>query len=183
MNLLNANELVNKVKTENMMLLDKIKNLELELSITREQTNSSAGSKLDHTLSIQKAPLDKLGFGFVDSISVSETHFTNFVSSSEPSRIEVVKPKEDVPAPRKIRVNLTESTPKNPNLPKDNKHDRLLWVCHFCGKAGHTRPNCFKLQTVKQANKQKVHVPQAYDPMVLIGELVKYMCLKHIILI
>ena len=114
---------------------------------------------------------------------MSETHFTNFVSSSEPFRIEVVKPKEDVPAPRKIRVDLTESTPKNPNLPKDNKHDRLLWVCHFCGKAGHTRPNCFKLQTIKQANKQKVHVPQAYDPMVLIGELVKYLCLKHIILI
>ena len=173
MNLLNANELVNKVKTENIMLLDKIKNLELELSIAREQTNSSAGSKLDHTLSIQKTPLDKLGFDFVDSISVSETHFTNFVPSSEPFRIEVVKPKEDVPAPRKIRVDLTESTPKNPNLPKDNKHDRPLWVCHFCGKAGHTRPNCFKLQTVKQA----------HDPMVLIGELVKYLCLKHIILI
>ena len=52
LNLLDTNELVNKVKTENMMLLDKIKNLELELSVTREQTNSSAGSKLDHTLSI-----------------------------------------------------------------------------------------------------------------------------------
>ena len=145
MNLLNANELVNKVKTENMMLLDKIKNLELELSITREQTNSSAGSKLDHTLSIQKAPLDKLGFGFVDSISVSETHFTNFISSSEPSRIEVVKPKEDVLDPRKIRVDLKESKPKSPNFPKDKKHDRPLWVCHFCGKARHTRPNCFRL--------------------------------------
>ena len=29
LNLLDANELVNKVKTENIMLLDKIKNLEL----------------------------------------------------------------------------------------------------------------------------------------------------------
>ena len=29
--LLDANELINKVKTENMMLLDKIKNLELEI--------------------------------------------------------------------------------------------------------------------------------------------------------
>ena len=36
LNLLDANELVNKVKTENMMLLDKIKNLELELSVARE---------------------------------------------------------------------------------------------------------------------------------------------------
>ena len=43
----------------------------------------------------------------------------------------------------------------------------------FFGKSGHIRPNCFKLQVAKRANKPKVHVPQAQDPMVLIGELVK----------
>ena len=52
LNLLDANELINKVKTENMMLVDKIKNLELELSVAREQTNRSASSKLDHMLSV-----------------------------------------------------------------------------------------------------------------------------------
>ena len=51
---------------------------------------------------------------------------------------------------------MKKSKPKNPNLPKDKKLDRPLWVCHFCGKAGHTHPNCFKLQAAKQANKQKV---------------------------
>ena len=55
-----------------------------------------------------------------------ETHPTNFVSSFEPSKIEVVKPKEEVPAPRKIRVDLKESKPKSPNFPKDKKHDRPL---------------------------------------------------------
>ena len=78
-----------------------------------------------------------------------ETHSTNFVPSSEPSNIDVVKSKEEVPTPRKIKVDLKESKPKNPNLPKDKKHDRPLWVCHFCGKAGQTRPNCFKLQATK----------------------------------
>ena len=34
--LLNANELLNNVKTKNMLLLDKVKNLELELSVARE---------------------------------------------------------------------------------------------------------------------------------------------------
>ena len=34
-------------------------------------------------------------------------------------------------------------------------------------------PNCYKLQATKRANKPKVHVPQAQDPMVLIGKLVK----------
>ena len=34
--LFDANELIDKVKTENMLLLDKVKNLELELSIPRK---------------------------------------------------------------------------------------------------------------------------------------------------
>ena len=146
LNLLDVNELVNKVKTENMMLLDKIKNLELELSVVREQTNRSASSKLDHMLSVQKYPLDKTSLGFVDNISVFETYSINFVPSSKPPKIEVVKPVEVTSAPRKIRVDLKEFKAKNPNLPKDKKHDRLLWICHFCGKARHTCPNCFKLQ-------------------------------------
>ena len=50
--LFNANELLDKVKTENMLLLDKVKNLELELSIAKEQTNSSANFKLEYMLSI-----------------------------------------------------------------------------------------------------------------------------------
>ena len=52
LNLLDANELVIKVKTKNMMLLDKIKNLELELSVARKQTNRSASSKPTHMLSV-----------------------------------------------------------------------------------------------------------------------------------
>ena len=34
--LLDANELINKIKTKNMLLLNKIKNLELKLSVARE---------------------------------------------------------------------------------------------------------------------------------------------------
>ena len=44
--LFDANDLLNNVKTENMLLLDNVKNLELELSMTREQTNRSPSSKL-----------------------------------------------------------------------------------------------------------------------------------------
>ena len=51
--------------------------------------------------------------------------------------------------------------------------NRPLWVCHFCGKTGHIRPNCFKLQATKQANKPKVLMPQAHDPIALIGKLLK----------
>ena len=158
MKLFEANELLDKVKTKNMLLLDKVKNLEFELSFAREQTNRTTSSKLEHMLSIQKSPLDKTGLGFVDSITISKTHSTNFVSSSKPSVSEIVKPAEVTP-PRKIRVDLKESKPKTPNLPKDKVHDRPAWVCHFCGKSGHIHPNCFKLQTVKRTNKPKVSMP------------------------
>ena len=75
MKLFDTNELLNNVKTKNMLLLDKVKNLELELSNAREQTDRSASSKLDHMLS-EAAP-----------------HSTNFVPSffSEPSVSEAVK--------------------------------------------------------------------------------------------
>ena len=47
-------------------------------------------------------------------------------------------------------------------------HGKPVWVCHFCRKSGHIRPNCYKLQAAKRANKPKVPVPQAQDPMVLL---------------
>ena len=109
-------------------------------------------------LSVQKSTSDKTGLGFVDSISVFETHFTNFVSSSEPPVIEIVKPLEVTP-PRKIWVDFKESKPKNSTLPKDKLHDRPAWVFHFCGKSGHIRPNYFKLQVAKRADKPKVPMP------------------------
>ena len=170
--LFDTNELLDKVKTENMLLLDKVKNLELELSVVREQTNRTASFKLEHMLSIQKSSLDKTGLDFEDSITVSKNHSTNFVFSSEPLVSKIVKPAEVNP-PRKIRVDLKESKPKTPNPPKDKVHDRPTWVCHFCGKFEHIHPNCFKLQATKRANKPKVPVPQVQDLMVLIGELVK----------
>ena len=91
--LFDANEFLNNVKTENMLLLDKVKNLELELSVTREQIDRSASSKLDHMLSVQKSPSDKIGLGFVESISVPAPHSTNFVPSSsfEPPVSEVLR--------------------------------------------------------------------------------------------
>ena len=75
---------------------------------------------------------------------MSETHSINFVPSSDPPVSEVVKPIEVTPL-RKIRVPLQESKPKTPNPPKGKLHDKLAWVCHFCGKSGHIRLNCYKL--------------------------------------
>ena len=85
---------------------------------------------------------------------------------------EVTKPLEGSSS-RKIMVDLKESKPKKPTLSKDKTHDKPAWVCHFCGKTGHIRLNCYKLQVAKRENKPKVPVPQVLDPRVLIGDLVK----------
>ena len=72
--LFDANDFLNNVKTKNMLLLENVKNLKHELSVTREQTDRSASSKLDHMLSVQKSHSDKTGLGFVESISVFAPH-------------------------------------------------------------------------------------------------------------
>ena len=73
---------------------------------------------------------------------------------------EVVKPIEVSPS-KKIRVNLKESKPKESILSKDKMHGKPAWMCHFCEKSGHIRPNCYKLQAAKRENKPKMPVPQA----------------------
>ena len=72
--LFDASELLKNVKTKNMLLLDKVKYLELDLSVAR-----FASSKLDQMLSVQKSPSNKSELGFVESISVFAPHSTNFV--------------------------------------------------------------------------------------------------------
>ena len=130
-----------------------------------------------------KSLLLKSGLGFVESISLSTPHSTNFVpsSSSEPSVSEVVsetvKPPVsevvksiEVSPSRKIRVDLKKSKPKESTLSKDKMHGKPAWVCHFLGKSRHICPNYYKLQVAKRANKPKVSMPQAQDPIALIGD-------------
>ena len=75
---------------------------------------------------------NKTGLGFVESISVSAPHSTNFVpsSSSKPLVSEIVKPSVseaksvEVTPTKKIRVNLKESKPKESTLTKNKLHGK-----------------------------------------------------------
>ena len=95
---------------------------------------------------------------------MSETHSTHFVSSSEPPKSKIVKPVEVTPSPRKIRVDLKESKPKNPPLPKDKLHDRPNGFVIFVERLG------IFVQTVSSYKLQSEQMSQ------------KYLCLKHKIL-
>ena len=53
--LFDANELITSVKIEKMSLLEKVKSLESELSVAREQLERNSTSKLDNMLNVQKS--------------------------------------------------------------------------------------------------------------------------------
>ena len=57
--LFDSNELLNSIKIGNMTLLEKVKSLELELSIAREEIDRTSTSNLDDILNIQKSISDK----------------------------------------------------------------------------------------------------------------------------
>ena len=148
--LFDANELITAMKIENMSLIEKVKSLEFELLVTREQIGRTSSSKLDNMLSVQKSTSDKSGLGYVESglsSVVTPTKFVPLVSMPKP---EVRVHNEEVLATRKIRIDLSDTKPKKPAYLVCKKQHKPQWFCHFCGGAGHTRPNCFKLQVGKQ---------------------------------
>ena len=152
--LFDANELLNSVKIENMSLLEKVKSLELELFVAKEQIDRTSTSKLDEMLHVQKSVSNKIGLGFVESGSTTMVNPSKFVPATSSSIIhptlsEVKVHKEVVSASKRTRVDLSESKPKNPNQSGSKKNHKSQWFCHFCGGPGHARPNCFKLQVLK----------------------------------
>ena len=83
--LFHATKLLNSVKTENMSLLEKVKSLELELFVAREQIDRTSTSKLDEMLHVQKSVFDKTGLGFVkngSNVVVNPPKFVPATSSS-----------------------------------------------------------------------------------------------------
>ena len=63
--LFDANEHITSIKIENIYLIEKVKSLELELSIAREQLDRNSPSKLENKLNVQKYFSNKTGLGFV----------------------------------------------------------------------------------------------------------------------
>ena len=113
--LFDANGLITSVKIENISLIEKVKSFESELSIAREQLDRTSTSKLDNMLNVQKSFSDKTRLGSVESVSSSVVHPPTFVLATSISTLEVKVPKEEIPATRRIRVDLSESKPKKPN--------------------------------------------------------------------
>ena len=115
--------------------LEKVKNLEVELSQARTQIKRMSSAKLDEVLSAQKPISDKIGLGYAISSSPS------FSMASRSKTIFVLQFKKGYKG-MKSKTDLANS-----------KSFVRPHVCHHCGVSGHIRPNCFKLYPQKQVSK------------------------------
>jgi len=85
--LFDANEPLNFVMIKNMSLLEKVKSLELELSVIREQMDRTSTFKLDEMLHIQKPVSNKTSLGFVKNGSTTVVNPPKFVSATSSSTV------------------------------------------------------------------------------------------------
>ena len=110
--LFDANELINVIKIKNMTSIEKVKGLEMELNVAREQLGRNSSSKLDNMLSVQNSSPNKTGLGYAESGSSSLLTHIKFFPPMYMPKPEVRVPKEEILATRRISVDLSDTKPK-----------------------------------------------------------------------
>ena len=151
-----ANQIIGALRFENNFLAEKTKKLEVELFQVRAQLERTLSAKLDEILSIQKSASDRTDLGYgLSSSNTASTSTTVFVPPASNTEIEntsvkislasenLDKGKSILGAPPK----LDKKDVKNPKAKKANfqkSKQKKQHLCHHCGAAGHTRPNCYK---------------------------------------
>ena len=115
-------------------------------------------------LSIQKSASDRTGLGYgLSSSNTASSSTTNFFPPANNVKIEnneiktelasenIDKGKSILGAP----PNLEKKDVKNPRAKKTNSQQpkqKKQHLCHHCGAASHTRPNCYKWLATQQSN-------------------------------
>ena len=106
-------------------------------------------------LSLQKSASDRTGLGYdFSSPSIASTSTTIFVppsnnAESENNDVQNVLASEKIDKDKSILgapLKQDKKEIKNPRAKKGNtqKPKQKKHLCHHCGAAGHTRPNCYK---------------------------------------
>ena len=115
-------------------------------------------------LSIQKSASDRTGLGYgLSSSNTASSSTTIFVLPANNVKIEnseiktelasenIDKGKSILGAPPKLK----KKDVKNPRAKKANSQkpkQKKQHICHHCGAADHTRPNCYKWLATQQSN-------------------------------
>ena len=164
-----------EIKTLNGELTEaytKVKFLELEVVQANVKVERVSTKKLDDVLSQQKPFSDKTRLGYTgeSSSTVNINKEVKFVKTKEPV-VATTTPKKIKPEKKNNVTNQKFMTkpPKQSvvkpkgngkSLPKSQRGLRTQHFCHHCGIQGHTRPNCHKLQALKNSGAQRSRGPR-----------------------
>ena len=115
-------------------------------------------------LSLQKSASDRIGLGYdLSSSNIVSTSTTVFVPPANNVEIETNDVKIDLasenldkgksilgapPKQDKKAIKNLKAKKANSQKPKQKKQH----LCHHCGVASHTRPNCYKWLAIQQSN-------------------------------
>ena len=159
-----ANQTIGALRFKNNFLAEKTKKLEAELFQVRAQLERTSSAKLDEMLSIQKSTSDHIGLGYdFSSFNIASTSATIFVPPNNNVEIENNNVKTDLACEnldkgKSILGASSKLEKKNAENPKAKKgtsqkpKQKKQPLCHHCGIAGHTRPNCYKWLAIQQSN-------------------------------
>ena len=147
-----------------IFLTEKTKKLEAELFQVRAQLERTSSAKLDEMLNIQKSALDRTGLGYgISSFNTASTSTTVFVPPASNTEIENTDVKISLASENLDRgksvlgvpSKLEKKEAKNPKAKKANSQkpkQKKQHLCHHCGAANYTRPNCYKWLATQQSN-------------------------------
>ena len=159
-----ANQTIRALWFENNFLAEKTKKLEAELFQVITQLERTSSAKLDEMLSIQKSTSDRIGLGYgLSSSNTASTSTTVFVPLASNIEIENTDVKISLASKNLdkgksilgVPPKLDKKDAKNPKAKKANSQkpkQKKQHLCHHCGAASYTRPNCYKWLATQQSN-------------------------------
>ena len=171
-------------------MAEKTKEFEAELFQIRAQLERTSSAKFDKMLSIQKSTSDQIGLGYgFSSPSIASTSSTVFVPSANNVEIEKNNVKTDLASENIDKGQSILETPpkqnkkeaKNPRAKKANSQkpkQKKQHLCHHCGVAGHTQPNCYKWLATQESNNMIASGShnQHQSSLAPLGDLLKPSC-------
>ena len=138
-------------------------------------------------LSVQKSASNHTGLGYgISSSNTASTSTTVFVPPTRNTEIENIdvkisltsenldKGKSILGAPPKLdKKDVKNPKAKKPNSQKPKQKNQHL--CHHCGAANHTRPNCYKWLATQQSNGMiaSARQNQLQSSLAPLGDLLK----------
>jgi hypothetical protein len=132
-----SHNLINSLKSEIYVLIEKSLSLENELDVSKELSRNSSSDNLKSFLCIEESVSNRLSM-IVDNAGASTSH-----ASNESLNVELANVKE-----AKANFSKTHSVKQT--------QGKFVPICHHCGVIGHIRPNCWKFKAAPKKENQAI---------------------------